>query len=270
MPYPSLPGHRPPEELKPPAALRQPKAQPKPASRPAPQSRPATPRSANTAKPNKSGNPTSTSAPQATKPSHSARIHSWDHSKGYGFLRHGKKRLFLHRRDFAEHHKKPMPGDLIHFEEGQDAQGRPCAVQAYHHNDGGRLRAVHFIQLTVLILLPALALFKLATATGIHLAAPYAVALILSLITYLRYAKDKQSARAKAWRISESQLHFLSLIGGWPGAFLAQRKLRHKCSKPDFLAIFWLTLLTHQYLALDYLRHWQLTRSILARITEVS
>ena len=29
-------------------------------------------------------------------------------------------------------------------------------------------------------------------------------------------------------------LHTLELIGGWPAAFLAQRWLRHKCSKRSF------------------------------------
>ena len=29
-------------------------------------------------------------------------------------------------------------------------------------------------------------------------------------------------------------------MGGWPGALLAQDVLRHKTSKPGFLAIFWL------------------------------
>lgn len=51
------------------------------------------------------------------------------------------------------------------------------------------------------------------------------------------------SARDGRWRIAENTLHLLALLGGWPGALLAQYRLRHKSSKPAFLIIFWATVL---------------------------
>jgi len=41
-------------------------------------------------------------------------------------------------------------------------------------------------------------------------------------------------------------LHLLELLGGWPGAFLAQRRLRHKCSKRRYQFVFWLIVLAYQ------------------------
>ena len=38
-------------------------------------------------------------------------------------------------------------------------------------------------------------------------------------------------------------LHLLGIIGGWPGALLAQRLLRHKNSKQSFQVVFWITVL---------------------------
>ena len=32
------------------------------------------------------------------------------------------------------------------------------------------------------------------------------------------------------------------LIGGWPGAFLAQKALRHKSIKQEFLTVFWVSV----------------------------
>ena len=42
-----------------------------------------------------------------------AKIVRWDDQKGYGFLMVGKNKVFLHRRDFAEWHKRPVVGDDV-------------------------------------------------------------------------------------------------------------------------------------------------------------
>ncbi|MFZ5493406.1 MAG: DUF1294 domain-containing protein [Pseudomonadota bacterium] len=54
-----------------------------------------------------------------------------------------------------------------------------------------------------------------------------------------------QGARRGAWRTPESTLHLLGLAGGWPGALLAQQLLRHKSSKPSFVAMFWVTVIAN-------------------------
>jgi uncharacterized membrane protein YsdA (DUF1294 family) len=75
---------------------------------------------------------------------------------------------------------------------------------------------------------------------------PHSVAILyfsLSLITFITYAFDKSAARKHLWRISEKQLHLLSLFGGWPGAVIAQQQLRHKSSKRSFQRLFWLTVI---------------------------
>lgn len=64
-----------------------------------------------------------------------------------------------------------------------------------------------------------------------------------SLVTFVFYALDKNAARKGAWRIPEAQLHLFALIGGWPGAMIAQQTLRHKSKKPSFRFVFWLTVL---------------------------
>lgn len=42
--------------------------------------------------------------------------------------------------------------------------------------------------------------------------------LLLSGITWVVYALDKSAARRNQWRVRESTLHLLALLGGWPGA----------------------------------------------------
>jgi uncharacterized membrane protein YsdA (DUF1294 family) len=75
------------------------------------------------------------------------------------------------------------------------------------------------------------------------IAAVCSIYLLASVVSFLTYALDKSAARAGRWRTRESTLHLLALFGGWPGALLAQRVLRHKSSKRSFQVVFWMTAL---------------------------
>ena len=66
--------------------------------------------------------------------------------------------------------------------------------------------------------------------------------LLVSLAAFVAYAIDKSDARQGRWRTRESTLHCFGLACGWPGALLAQQFLRHKSSKPSFVAGFWATV----------------------------
>jgi cold shock CspA family protein len=90
-----------------------------------------------------------------------AKIVEWDDQRGYGFLQSDNSRLFLHRRDFAELHKRPEVGDVIRFTVGSDAKGRPCAQNAVHVNDGGRITLIALAVLLSLLLLPLTAAYRL-------------------------------------------------------------------------------------------------------------
>jgi len=65
---------------------------------------------------------------------------------------------------------------------------------------------------------------------------------IASTLTFILYALDKSAAKGNRWRIQENILHFCGLIGGWPGALLAQHLIRHKTKKSSFQIVFWMTV----------------------------
>lgn len=75
---------------------------------------------------------------------------------------------------------------------------------------------------------------------------------LMSGVCALMYWRDKQQARAQAQRISERTLHVIELLGGWPGALVAQQLVRHKTRKLSFQAVFWGIVLLHQALWIDY------------------
>ena len=56
------------------------------------------------------------------------------------------------------------------------------------------------------------------------------------------YAADKSAARRDDWRTPERTLHLLALVGGWPGALVAQTVFRHKTRKVSFRIMFWATV----------------------------
>lgn len=67
----------------------------------------------------------------------------------------------------------------------------------------------------------------------------------ISLVTFGVFALDKWMAKGEGRRVPEKLLHILEAIGGWPGAFVAMRTVRHKSRKKSFLLIFWLIVSAH-------------------------
>lgn len=101
-------------------------------------------------------------------------------------------------------------------------------------------------RLACLLVLPALAAYRL----GIDFWIALLYCLLMSLFMYGLYWHDKSRAQSQGWRVPETTLHVFALVGGWPGAYLAQRHLRHKTSKKMFQLVFWVTILAWQCLAL--------------------
>lgn len=89
----------------------------------------------------------------------------------------------------------------------------------------------------------ALLIAAALTAMGVfvlHLHALLAALLALNVVIIVYYAIDKSAAADGRERVPESTLHLLGVVGGSPGALLAQKLLRHKTSKREFQAVFWL------------------------------
>jgi uncharacterized membrane protein YsdA (DUF1294 family) len=58
---------------------------------------------------------------------------------------------------------------------------------------------------------------------------------VVNLITFLSWYDDKRRATRGLWRVPESRLLGLALLGGTPAAFAARSLLRHKTRKEPFL-----------------------------------
>lgn len=105
--------------------------------------------------------------------------------------------------------------------------------------------------LVVLCLLPVLGGLRMGLSGGNWL--PLAMYPVVSLVSLLLYWQDKQQARTQAWRTPEKVLHASELLGGWPGALLAQQVFRHKTRKVSYQVVCWGIVLVHQVFWVDYL-----------------
>lgn len=68
---------------------------------------------------------------------------------------------------------------------------------------------------------------------------------VTSLASFAAYGLDKRRAATGGRRVPERTLHLLALLGGWPGAILAQRRFRHKTTKVPFRIAFWAVVVLH-------------------------
>lgn len=69
--------------------------------------------------------------------------------------------------------------------------------------------------------------------------------LAMSVMAVIMMWWDKRQARSDKWRISEARLHWIELLGGWPGSFLARRWFRHKTVKMKYRLVFAMIVALH-------------------------
>ena len=186
----------------------------------------------------------------------------WNDQCGFGFIQadEGGERIFVHISAFQPRpssQTRPFEGQRLKFAIGMD-HGKKRAHQVLwrnvqrtaspidHSNSKSPAKppvrtggAQYFVVLAFIFLFIAVALFWVVPR---WVASLY---MVMSLITFFAYWKDKAAAQAGRWRTPESTLHCLTLIGGWPGAILAQQWLRHKSSKAPFRTVFWCTVVVN-------------------------
>ena len=173
------------------------------------------------------------------------KITHWNEQKGYGFITPatGAKQVFVHINAFKNRHLPPELNQIVLYSLSTDKQGRPCAVKVTRASEIPARNTK-----------PITSLFQILIAIGFIAVVGWSVPaynmpiqilylyLAASAFTFLVYAKDKWAARSRRWRTKESTLHTLALIGGWPGALIAQQMLRHKSRKNAFRFAFWTTV----------------------------
>ncbi|MGR5250921.1 DUF1294 domain-containing protein [Vibrio astriarenae] len=165
------------------------------------------------------------------------QIVEWNDNKGYGFISSagGELRVFFHISSVKNRGHRPKLADTVSYDVTEDNRGRLNAENVVVQGVNGFPFTVLFGFSFLVAAIALIVLFK-----GELLLIP--LYLLMSTFTYLMFAWDKQAAQGGVWRTPENTLHMLSLLGGWPGALLAQFQLRHKSRKQPFKFILWVTI----------------------------
>lgn len=168
----------------------------------------------------------------------------WNDDRGFGFIEPvaGGSRMFVHVSAFLGG-RRPVNGCQVTYVVILDERHRRQAGEVRYVGSvsaGGRratgtplalaVAASFFALLVGLVALDELSVVVLA-AYG-----------LLSAVAVVVYAADKSAAQQGRWRTSESTLHTIALVGGWPGALVARHVFRHKTIKQPFRTIFLFTV----------------------------
>ena len=196
----------------------------------------------------------------------------WRDDKGFGFVlcQQNAQKLFFHIRDFAGTEGRPQQGDQLQFSLGTDKKGRAIAAPWRFSAEGKKTPAPApqsaLSSVTDINQASQFALFfRLAFFLAVILALLFGKLLYVlpllyieaSLMTYWLYKIDKEAAIARHGnRLAEESLQLFALIGGWPGAYLAQQQLAHKRSKLSFRREFGFVILGNTLLVSWLLSPW--------------
>ncbi len=178
------------------------------------------------------------------------KLKTWNDERGFGFIEptQGGQDIFVHIQAFPSGQGRPAVGQRFSFEIEIGPQGKKRATRIEWLKSTcipatkQRESSTQWGTATLFAIPAFLLLYWLISLVWSSPPLVPWIYLIASPVTFFAYALDKSAAKRGTRRTPERVLHMLSMLGGWPGALIAQQYVRHKSSKDEFRNTFWATV----------------------------
>ena len=172
------------------------------------------------------------------------KLTKWKDDRGFGFITpmRGGRQVFVHIKAFTNQHRRPIGNEFVTYETVSDDTGRLRAEHVEFVGDDS-INAAGGWTIALTIALLFLIFVGVLVFIGQLPFVVLALYVVLSVISFLVYRHDKSAAQQNQWRTGEGTLILLGVLGGWPGAFVAQQFFHHKTKKRSFQIAFWVTVL---------------------------
>jgi len=185
----------------------------------------------------------------------SGKLITWKDERGFGFIKpsHGQQDIFIHISAIQESTRRPKIGDTICYytvvKDGKLSARNAFIVGARQKSNDAKTVATRQSLARFPWEVFPLSGFPVGCSLFLFLNTlivfPLVLYPVMSLIAFFAYADDKNRAQMNRWRTPESTLHLLEILGGWPGALIAQKQLRHKSKKANYQFIYWIIVVFH-------------------------
>jgi len=173
------------------------------------------------------------------------RLTRWKDDQGYGFItpNDGGGSVFVNVSSFSDQRRQPRRNDPVRYTVVFDGKDRARAEDIEFvvdpvHADAATGRGPGILALAVFFLL----FVANSVREGKVPAEVLGLYLMASSFAFVFYKRDRAMDINHQRRIPENTLHLWSLIGGWPGAALAQKLVKPKSPRPSFQIVYWITI----------------------------
>jgi len=173
------------------------------------------------------------------------RLTQWKDDHEYGFItpNDGSSSVFVKLNAFSNPQRRPVRGDIVRYTvvfEGKD-RARAEDVEVVVDSsppDGATGKGPGILALAVFFVL----FVANSVREGKVPAEVLGLYLMASSLAFVFYKRHRAMDINHQRRIPENTLHLWSLIGGWPGAALAEKLVHHKSRKRSFQIVYWITI----------------------------